>query len=174
MKKSINNKGFTLIELLVVIVILGILMIIAIPQVTKYIEQSRRDTFADTARVYVNSARYMYLNDEIEDSSGNICTVGQTVKIPIEKINVENSNSSSTTDGGKIITSAFGGKLTGYVEITAKVNGDSYDYDYTVYIKDANKKWGLYGIKEGDIKGKKVTRTPTSDNTTGVTTVTCN
>lgn len=37
MKK--NNKGFTLIELLAVIVILGLLMAIAIPSVTRYITQ---------------------------------------------------------------------------------------------------------------------------------------
>ena len=35
-----NKKGFTLIELLAVIIILGILMIITIPSVTKYINDS--------------------------------------------------------------------------------------------------------------------------------------
>ena len=39
-----NNKGFTLIELLAVIIILGILMIIAIPSVTKYITDSRKNS----------------------------------------------------------------------------------------------------------------------------------
>ena len=39
-----NNKGFTLVELLAVIVILGLLMAIAIPSVTKYITQSRVKT----------------------------------------------------------------------------------------------------------------------------------
>ena len=59
-----DENGFTLIELLAVIVILGILMIVAIPQVTKYIENSKKNTYADTAKSYIDSARYMLLNDD--------------------------------------------------------------------------------------------------------------
>ena len=43
--KKINSKGFTLVELLAVIVIMGILMMVAIPAVTRTIENSRKDTF---------------------------------------------------------------------------------------------------------------------------------
>ncbi len=50
-----DNKGFTLIELLAVIIILGILILIAIPSMTKYIADSRKETYIDTARQYIKS-----------------------------------------------------------------------------------------------------------------------
>lgn len=43
-----NKKGFTLIELLAVIIILGVLMIIAIPSVTQYIQNSRKEAYVKT------------------------------------------------------------------------------------------------------------------------------
>lgn len=53
--KRLNKKGFTLIELLAVIIILGILMIIAIPSVTSYIQNSRKSAYADTAVQYADA-----------------------------------------------------------------------------------------------------------------------
>ncbi len=54
MKKT-NKKGFTLIELLAVIIILGILMIIAVPAVQTYITNSRKSTYVNTASKFVSA-----------------------------------------------------------------------------------------------------------------------
>ncbi len=52
-----NKKGFTLIELLAVIIILGVLMLIAIPSVTEYISSSRKNAYVSTAQSYVSAVR---------------------------------------------------------------------------------------------------------------------
>lgn len=53
--KRLNKKGFTLIELLAVIIILGILMIIAIPSVTSYIQSTRKNAYVSSASGYVDT-----------------------------------------------------------------------------------------------------------------------
>ena len=68
-----NKKGFTLIELLAAITILGILMLVAIPAVSRTIENSRRDTFVNTAKEYVNAVRNAVLADNIS------CTIGSNL-----------------------------------------------------------------------------------------------
>lgn len=53
--KRINKKGFTLIELLAVIIILGVLLLIAVPSVSRYIQQSREKTYASNLAKLVDA-----------------------------------------------------------------------------------------------------------------------
>lgn len=101
--KSLDRDGFTLIELLAVIVILGILMITAIPAVTKYINSSKKSTFADSAGAYINAARYSLLNDEYNCQTP--AENGQTVKIPLYQSdktdNIDIDKGTGTSSYGK-------------------------------------------------------------------------
>ena len=73
--KKLNRRGFTLIELLAVIVIMGILMLVAIPAFQKYINNAKRDTFQSTVKTYVNTVRTAYAAGKISCGAGNSCFV---------------------------------------------------------------------------------------------------
>ena len=52
-----NERAFTLIELLAVIIILGIILTIAIPNVSKIIVDSRKSTYIVSANRFVEATR---------------------------------------------------------------------------------------------------------------------
>lgn len=63
--KKLNDKGFTLIELLAVIIIMGILMGVGYTSITRIIENSRKDTFIDNAKLIVNGTSTMWSADNL-------------------------------------------------------------------------------------------------------------
>ena len=114
--KKMNAKGFTLIELLAVITIMGILMIVAIPAVTRTIENSRKDTFVNTVQNYVNGAKTMWASDNLNCGTSPNDFVSSAVASGLYYIEV---NSTSDTvpqlleSGGK---SPWGSRnMAGYI-----------------------------------------------------------
>ena len=114
-----NNKGFTLIELLAVITIMGILMMVAIPTVSRTIENSRKDTFIDTAKKYADSAQTMWMGDNLlcMASDGNRYS---SSAMPVGTYYIEIDTTSETVpvlleQGGK---SSWGSRdIKGYVKV---------------------------------------------------------
>ena len=119
MKKIFKNKkGFTLIELLAVIVILGVIMVIAVPAVTKYIDKSRKDSFVSSAEMYINAVQTKVSNGDINVPDG------ETEKIYINNIDLQK--------GGKSPYGVGYDPLKSYVGVT----NDGDDYSYTIVLVD--------------------------------------
>ena len=79
-----NKKAFTLIELLAVIIILGILMIIAIPAVTSYISESRKSAYIDSARELIAGTRNLVNTGKLNTYDADTTYYVPTKCIPTE------------------------------------------------------------------------------------------
>ena len=112
-KISIKRNGFTLIELLAVIIILGVLMIIAIPSVTEYIQYSRKNAYIGTAKNHIAGASTRVNSGEFEMYDTSATYYLPASCIPLEK-------------GGD---SPFGELEEAYVVVT--YSGRGYDYYWT-------------------------------------------
>ena len=58
-----NKKGFTLVELLAVIVILGVIMTIAVPNIISTLDKNKKETFLKDAQNMISAAEYKIRSD---------------------------------------------------------------------------------------------------------------
>ena len=144
--ETINQKGFTLIELLAVIVILGLLMALAIPAVTRYITQSRRKTIVTSIDGYVRS-----VSTAVNDNNYGPMSDGKTLYY----IPVSNKSEDSCTSMEKGGLDPFGNWLKAYVVVHYNAEEYSYDYYFT-FIDDAGYGMALTKSDEISTNGKNV------------------
>jgi len=133
-----NKKGFTLIELLAVIVILGLLMAIAIPSITRYITQSRKKTAVSTAQNYMSA-----LINEVNALEYTFTGTDTVYAVPIECISVERGGKSPFGEWLQANNAYWGYVLVQYDELNS-----SYTYGFT--FKDSAG-YGMYPTSEDKI-----------------------
>ncbi len=134
-----NQKGFTLIELLAVIIILGLLMAIAIPSVTRYITQSRKKTLVNSIDSFISAVTTAVNEQEF----GALSNQEKIYFIP-----VSNDSTKSCVELEKGGTDPFGVWQEAYVAVHYDADKFSYDYYFT-FFDDAG--YGMKLTKSDDI-----------------------
>lgn len=133
-----NNKGFTLIELLAVITIMGILMMVAIPTVSRTIENARKDTFLDLAKQYSNAVKNLWYADGFE-CGGYPSSAVQTGTYMVQIDTASTSTPQLLESGGK---SPWGNRdIKGLVVVAVFINDNTRDIRFFPSFVD-----GIHGI----------------------------
>ena len=81
MNNNINKKGFTLVELLAVIVILAVLALVVMPNVTRLMENARKNSFTTEAEEFAKYAQTAYTNVQLAGSLTNSAKISK-IKVP--------------------------------------------------------------------------------------------
>ena len=165
--KKINRAGFTLIELLAVITIMGILMMVAIPSVSRTIENSRRDTFADNALTYINTVRNAVLADEVKCTVDGTSITASGTPNGIYYFVIDTTQQQTKDIMEKVATSSWGGNdLQGYVKWHKTANSSGRTTTtYYVRLADAQGH-GMTETEEKDVSRTSVVTSGAEQATT--------
>ena len=129
-----NNKGFTLVELLATITILGIIMLIAVPNILGTVERNKKTTYIEDAKKLVSLAE-----NKMRSDSGLIKpTTGCGIVYTLETL--DNGDLSKPPEGGEY------DKGLSFVDIT--YNSSTGEYVYKVQLYE-NVKKGSSNFKRG-------------------------
>lgn len=132
-----NNKGFTMIELLAVVTIMGILMVVAVPAVTKYITKGRNQSLETMFKSSYEAAENYMMEKDILFKTGDYTI---TLKTLVDEQYLEplfdpsTENRCDTNTDSKVVVTYSGttaGGLPNY-EYEVRIKCPSFD---TVKIK---------------------------------------
>ena len=154
MKTYINKRGFTLVELLVAISILGIIMIIALPQLSGLQSDNKNTKYEKYSDSVVTSAK-LYTDSYAKDMFGN--NASGCYDIPYKKLEEKNLAKDIRVDDLTCDT-YNGANPTTFVRVYK--SQDVYLYDIAIKCVDKNNKVVYEKTLNGDIcNGKRADET---------------
>lgn len=135
-----NKKGFTLIEVMAVLIILGVILLIAVPAVSTYIVSSRKSNYYTTANSYVDTIIGYYDMKEF----GSLLKKNEIMIVPIKDITLEKGGSNETP---------FGEIDYGKSYIVITYNGTKTSYYVNMYDSSG---YGIFNVKSDNLSSKSV------------------
>jgi len=116
-----NNKGFTLVELIGSMVILGLLMLVVVPNVVGLMQSNRQTVYIEDAKKLVNIAKSKVSMHKISTLADNQCAF-------LGLGYLDNSEFDSPPNGGCYdVNSSF---------VIVKKNGTTHEYEYYVQLAE--------------------------------------
>ena len=119
-----NRKGFTLVELLAVLVILGMVMVIALPAITSSMQRTKKKQNDSRIKLLLSSAE-VYVNDHKNDVYNNM-VVGEETKYCYIRIQEDLVNGRYLTRD--LIKDMDDKELSGVIKFSS--NGDYFYFDH--------------------------------------------
>lgn len=136
-----NKKGFTLIEVIAVIIILGIIMLIAVPSVSGNIISTRKARYSSDIKAFIETVQGNYTSKfygpYVEDD--------EIMIVPISEANLEKGDNDN---------SPFGRYISGQCYII--ISKTNYSYKYYAYFLDTSG-YGVHGKLYDEINRYMIT-----------------
>lgn len=131
--KRMNKRGFTLIELLAVIIILALLIAVAVPAVTRYLDNARKDTYVENIKIALKA---VVLDVETGHQNASNVSSGTILGVINYTDYTYNINEINKLLDKKLLESPFGEKYQDTSFIKVRNTNSESSYTSSVCILD--------------------------------------